>query len=252
MINLNNLKFFKTPLELELLRLKVEENPDLKRLIINKKIINDAVDEEIRVRTKGDMENFMVILIHGKAGSIKSSVALELIKKINPSFTKEGICFQFEELKAKLMNSKKGDCFTLDEVLYMHGAGTIRLINEIQNMVETLRKRQNSLIFCCVTPKYFPEESFTMVLETIDKCLLGTCEKNLELHEIRNCPHGNGGNQHSIKKAFVRLAVKQEGKYLGLYIQEISWDNDLWKEYTPIKDAFVDNIPSQSIFKFDY
>jgi hypothetical protein len=248
---LKKLRFYKTPLEQAILNSKAEENEDFARILLNKTIMNNAIEEEIRSKIRGEIENFLVILIHGSQGSIKSSVMIQLCKKIDPNFTAQQISFLLEEMKTKINDSQPLQAYALDEQVYQHGTGIMRLTHEIQNMIETLRIRQNSIIVVCVTPKYFDESIFSFVLETLDKCMLGTCEKNPLKHEIRNCPLTEG-KKHDIKEVWVRLAVKKEGKYLGLYYQEVEWNNSIWNDYCPFKDSFAKKSLNQDFTRLDF
>jgi len=248
---LRKLRFYKTPLEQAFLNSKAEECEDFARILINNRIMNDAIDEEIRSKIRGEIENFLVILITGDPGTIKSSVMMQLSKKIQPEFKAWQISFLMEEMKEKINNSQPLLVFPLDEQIFQHGIGIMRLIHEIQNMLETLRIRQNSIIICCVTPKYFDEAVFNFILETIDKCLLGTCNKNPKKHEIRTCQYCDG-KDHEIKEAWVRLAIKKGGKYMGLYYQEIEWNSELWKEYMPRKLDFAKKSTNQDYARLDF
>jgi hypothetical protein len=42
------------------------------------------------------------------------------------------------------------------------------------------------------------------------------------------------------------------GHYVGLYVEEIIWNNSLWQEYKIIKDEFVEKAKIQDFAKLDY
>ena len=245
---LDDLKYYKTELELEILLAKIYSNRSLHKIFKHKKIINRSINEEINLRLKGDIENFVTILIIGEQGSLKSTCGQELAKRTDKNFTSNNISLFYEDFKKKISESKAGQTFILDEMVFIHGTGSNRLIDEIQTTIETLRKRKNSMIIIAVEEKYFPEEIFTFTMETLDQCLLGTCNKNKRLHEVRSCET----KKHVIKKAFVRLAVKKKGIYLGLYIQEIKWGGEVWNEYEIIKDAFLNKVLKHDFVKLDF
>jgi len=244
----DKIKFFKTKFEKRLLLAKINSHPSLKTLFKKKLILNEEINEEIEVRLKGDIENFVTILLIGEQGSIKSSCGQEFGKRTDQTFTAKNVGFLYESFKNKVSQSKAGQSFILDELVFLHGIGSQRIIEEIQTLIETLRKRKNSMIVICVENKYFSEDIFTFTMETIDKCLLGTCKKNKELHEIRSCKEKN----HKIKKAYVRLAVKKKGAYIGFYIQEIIWNNKNWVDYEKQKDLFLPKVLKQDFGKLEY
>ena len=240
-------KFFKTKFEKRLLLAKINNHPSLKSLFKKKVFLNEEIDEEINVRLKGDIENFITILIIGEQGTIKSSVGQCFAEKTDPNFKEKNIGFLYESFKNKVSQSKAGQTFILDELVFLHGVGSQRIVEEIQTLIETLRKRKNSMVVICVENKYFSEDIFTFTMETIDKCLLGTCKENPELHEVRIC-----SEEHEIKKAYVRLAVKKKGEYIGFYIQEIIWNNKTWLDYAKEKDLFLPKILKQDFRKLEY
>ena len=245
---LDDIKYYKTPLELDILLSKIYSNRSLHKIFKHKKIINRDVNREISLRLKGDIENFVTILIIGEQGSLKSTCGQEIAKRTDKNFSSNNISLFYADFRNKISGSQAGQTFILDEMVFLHGTGSNRLIDEIQTTIETLRKRKNSLIIIAVESKYFPEEIFTFTMETLDKCLLGTCKSKSRLHEIRSCKE----KKHVIKKAFVRLAVKKKGIYLGLYIQEIRWGGDLWNEYEIIKDAFLKKVVKQDFVKLNF
>ena len=244
----DKIKFFKTRFEKRLLLAKINSHQSLRRLFKKKVFLNEEIDEEINVRLKGDIENFVTILLIGEAGTLKSTVGQELAKRTDPDFKAKNVGFLYEIFKNKLGKSKIGQSFTLDELVFLHGIGSQRIIEEIQTLIETLRKRKNSMVVICVENKYFSEDIFTFTMETVDKCLLGICEKNKELHETRSCKE----KTHNIKKAYVRLAVKKKGQYIGFYIQEIIWNNKTWVEYEKEKDLFLSKVLKQDFGKLEY
>ena len=245
---LEDIRFWKSEFENELLLSRIYSNPSLLNIFRSKKILNDSVNKDINLRLKGDIDNFVTILIVGEQGSIKSSVGQQLALRTDANFTAKNISLFYEDFRHKISQSETGQTFILDELVFIHGIGSHRIINEIQTTIETLRKRKNSMIIIAVEEKYFPENIFTFVLETIDKCLLGTCKAKPKLHEIRKCP----STKHNIKKGYVRLAVKKKGVYLGFYIQEIIWNDEVWKGYETLKEAFLKRVIKQDFVKLNF
>lgn len=156
--------FFRTKFQDILLRKKVIENKELINIFRKKIYLNEALDEEINHRINGIIDNFVTILIVGSQGTIKSSVGQNKAFHIDPSIKADkNIFFVYEAFRNALANSQPKQTFILDEQIFLHGIGSVRIINEVQGIIETLRKRQNSMILIGVEDKYFPEEVFTFV-----------------------------------------------------------------------------------------
>jgi hypothetical protein len=169
----------------------------------------------------------------------------------DPSFSAENVCFIYDDFNNKLKNSVPKQAFELDEEVWQHGTGSTRIVNDTQSLIETLRKRQNSMGIACTTDKYFPEDIFTFFLETIDTCMLGTCPQNNCLHEIRNCEH-HTATEHNICEVYVRLGVIKRGHFIGLYIKKINWNNQLWRDYCIKKDLFLEQAKNMEFNKMNY
>ena len=249
---MKKLRFYKNQFSKLLLRTKMDDNKSLKKIFRRNKIINEEIDEEINNRLKGVIENFVTILIRGEQGTFKSSVGINKCEELDlTGFKAKNIAFLYEDFKQKIHRSKPKQAFQLDEEVFVHGTGSQRIVEEIQNMIETLRKRQNSMVIISPSDKYFPEEVFTFVMETMDYCLLGTCEKNNKLHEVRDCEHYYQ-QDHEMKKAYIRLGVRKRDRYVGFYIQEIDWESKTWDDYNKEKGKFLELSRKQDYKKLDY
>lgn len=246
-----NIQFYQTPLRKELLIAKIRANQSLREIFKKKKNITPQINQEIEYRTRGLLENWQIIHIKGDTGTLKSSTAIELCKIIDPTFNPNRIQFEYEQFREAINQSQPKDTFQLDEQLFTHGTGTTRIINDLSNIIETLRKRQNSLILVSPELKYFPEEKFTYTLETIDDSITATCPNNQKPHEPRLCKCYMEKNCN-IQHAHVRLAVMKEQIYLGFYIIKINWNNPVWKEYTKKKDEFMEAVRQSQIHHHDY
>lgn len=245
------IQFFQTSLQRELLIAKIRANPTLKDVFKKKKNITNKIDEEITHRTRGILENWLILHVKGATGSLKSSVAMTIGKKIDRTFNHERIELNYEAFQEKINNSLPLQAFQLDEQIFSHGTGTTRIINDLANLIETLRKRQNSMIIVTPDLKYFPEDKFTYILETIDDTLVATCPHNPKPHEPRTCKCYLEKSS-KITKAYVRLAVKKEDYYLGFYIVEIDWNNLDWQEYSKKKDEFIELMRQNQVRNHDY
>lgn len=181
--------------------------------------------------------------------SWKSSTGQQIaIENDDTIFDANKICFTYQEFRDKFEQSKPKEWFIMDEQVFLHGTGSGRIVESIQTLIETLRQRQNSMIIISPESKYFPENIFTYVMETIDRSILGKCKHNQELHEIRTCPH----RPHTDINANVRLAVKKDNSYIGFYITPIAWNTPLWKEYYKRKIEFNTKVLTENFQKVDY
>jgi len=243
------MKFYKTPMEYELLIAKVKKNPSLLEIFRQKKDITTQVKQDIQLRMHGEIENFATIFITGTQGSFKSSLGITIAEENDPTgFAPDRICFTYQEFENKIRNSKPREWIMLDEEIFQHGIGAGRIINSIQTFIETLRQRQNSMIIISPEGKYFPEEIFTYTLETIDRSIIGKCKEKKKPHEIRTCPH----KPHTNIKATIRAGIKKDNTYIGFYTTPIKWNNPLWKEYQKKKNQFLNTVIKQHFTKIDY
>lgn len=250
-LDFENLTFYRTPLQEIFLRMKMRDHDSLRNVLRKNIILNEAINYEINSRLNGVIDNFLTILIRGEQGSMKTSTALEFLMMIDPSFSAENVCFLYDDFNNKLKNSVPKQAFELDEQVWQHGTGSMRIVNDTQSLIETLRKRQNSMVICCTTDKYFPEEVFGFFLETIDTCILGTCPFNMEHHEIRSCEQFPA-KEHHISEVYVRLGVMKKGHFVGLYIMPINWGNQLWRDYCLKKDLFLEQAKNMEFNKMNY
>lgn len=245
------IKFWSQPIQRELLIARIRQNPSLKEIFRKKKNVTQKINDEIHDRLNGYIDNFFTIFLTGMQGSWKSSVAMTIMKNADPQFNMNRIHFQYEPFRTAIQQSQPKQAFHLDESVFTHGIGANRLVQEIQNLIETLRKRQNSLIIVSPEMKYFPEGIFTYVIETLDTAILATCQQNTALHEPRTCTCWKD-KTCQIKECYVRTAIKTQGYYIGFYIIPIDWENPLWKEYSQAKDKFMQEVTTGQLHNNNY
>jgi len=242
------MQFYKSEIETEVLIAKIRRNSSLYEIFKKNKDVTKLVNDDIRLRTKGEIDNFFTLLISGFQGAFKSSLSQEIGIENDKNFSSHNIVFGYQEFKEKLELSKKGDIFILDEEVALFGTGSGRIISSIGTALETMRQTGTSMIFISPDPKYFSENLFTYHLETIDRSIMGRCPINRRLHEIRTCE----STKHENIQAIVRCAVKKEGEYIGFYIQPIKWNTTLWQEYTIKKKEFLNKVLADDFQKMDY
>lgn len=248
---MTEIKFYRTRMREMILINKIRQNSSLMQVIKSRKDVTEEMTEDINHRLEGSINNFVTIFIKGEQGTQKSSAGISLAQKFDPTFNIERINFTYDEFTDKFKNSMPKTFHQLDEEVFKYGTGSQRVVNEMQTLIETLRKRQNSMIVVSPELKYFPEELFTYVLETFDNAIIVTCPRNKKPHETRLCLCDKEHN-YEVKEAYVRTVVKKEGQYLGFYILKIEWNTPLWQEYSRRKDDFNEKVKDQTHIKTDF
>lgn len=238
----NDIPFYRTPIDNRLLKNKIQQIPTLYKVFKEKINITKEVDQEMKYRMLGSMNNFATIFIVGEQGKKKSATAQSIAERHDTTkFTAERIEFDYEKYKKDLSKSQPKQWFIIDEQVFRHGIGSIRIRHDIQNIIEQLRLRGNSLIFASPQIKYFNENLFTFILEMLDDKLIVTCPKNKKPHECRTCQCYYENNFQVIHFE-TRSLVKRNGEYIGYYITSIQWNSPLWQEYSKLKNAHIEKV----------
>jgi len=214
------------PLQREILRERLRYEKDLRRVFKKKKDITKIIHEEVNERINKKEKNWVVAQVNGETGSKKSSVAIALMFMfIDPQLTSKQITQEYNEFIALLDKSNPKQGFILDELVFQRGMGSTRIKEELLNLIETLRKRQNSMIFVTPTEKFIADSNVTFTLEPC-----GFDKKNKT----------------------VRCLVRKNHRYIGFYYQKLLWNTKLWKDYEKGKDEFLEATKSQKYKKLDY
>lgn len=214
------------PIEkLELIK-KIRSDIHLYEVFRKQTNLTPQINEEMKNRlTTTDRPNWVVVQILGATGGMKSSAGMEIITQfIDPQFTVGRISMQFTDFEENIGKSEPRQAFMLDEQVFQRGTGSLRMKENFINLVETLRKRQNSLVVITPNEKMIGEEHCTFMLEP--------CGFN----KITNT---------------LRLLVKKR-HYLGFYYLKIRWNSELWDEYEEMKNDFLEITKSQQYKKFNY
>lgn len=214
------------PLQREILRERLKYELDLRKVFRKNIDLTTVIKKDIeeRLRTK-NRKNWVLIQINGETGSMKSSVALAIMKQlIDHDFTAESISQEYNRFLEMLRNSNPGQGFILDEMVFQHGTGSVRLKDDIVNLAETLRKRMNSMIFVTPTEKFLKDENVTFTLEPC-----GFDEENKT----------------------VRCLVRK-GRYLGFFYVPLLWKHPIWKDYEKGKDDFIERSSQGDYAKLQY
>jgi len=218
-------KYYLYPLQREILKNRLRHEKDLylvfKKNIDYTSILKKEYEERLH---DDDRKNWLLIQITGETGSMKSSVAQSEAMKIDPEFAAKNYAWQYQEFQDKLQKSQPKQTFILDEMVFQRGIGSTRIKEGIINLVETLRKRQNSMIFCTPTEKFIDDDNVTFTLEP-----MGFDKEN----------------------KVVRCLVKKH-RYLGFYYVKLHWFHPIWNEYELMKDKFIEISSKQEYHKVDY
>lgn len=219
--------YYLLPLQKEILLERLRYEKDLYRVFKKKKDQTITIKKEINERINNKEEkNWVVLQINGETGSKKSSVAIAIIKTlVDPHFTAQQVTQDYQEFLSMLDKSLPRQAFILDEMVFQRGMGSTRIKEELLNLVETLRKRQNSMVFVTPTEKFISDSNVTFTLEP--------CGFDKE-------------------KKVVRCLVRKNQRYIGFYYQELLWNDPLWHEYEQGKDEFIERTKSQKYKKLDY
>jgi len=220
--------YYLLPLQKRILLERLKFEKDLRRVFKKNIDLTLVVNEEIKIRTckDDDEKNWVVVQINGETGSKKSSVAISLMKiLIDETFTAQRVTQEYNEFLTLLHESDSGQGFILDEMVFQRGTGSQRVREELLNLVETLRKRQNSMIFVTPTEKFIGDDNVTFTLEPcgFDK-----------------------------KTKTVRCLVRKNHRYLGFYYIKLLWKSDIWNDYEVKKDLFLESTKSQRYKKVAY
>lgn len=215
------------PLHEVILKDRLKHERDLRRVFKQKIDLTPTIIEEARQRLhNGSRDNWLVTQINGETGSMKSSVGLAYNKTvIDPTFNEERVCTEYSELIEKVATSEPGQSFMQDEMIFQQGIGSNRFVDNIINLVETLRKRKNSLTFITPTEKFIGDANVTFTLE----------------------PCG-----FDPKTKIVRCLVRKHGRYIGFFYQKLLWEDPLWERYSEVKEAFLQRTATQHYKKMDY
>lgn len=240
------MQFYKNDLEKEMLIQKLRTHPSLYNIFKKNKNLTKEVDEDIKSRFHKELQGFCAILITGIQNSNKSGLAQQIAIENDATFNAQRIFFLYNEFRTALEKAKKGEWYILDENVFLSGVGSNNIIESIQTFIEVIRQAQISVILITPTRKYLPEHIFTHHIETIDRSLLGTCEKK-DFHDIRTC-----NNKHKNIELTVRSAIIREGEYVGFYIKKIIWNTPIWQEYQKIKTEFLQKALKDDFKKMDY
>lgn len=221
---MSNYKLY--PLEKEIIKDRLKNEKDLYEVFKKNKDITKIIDEDFKQKLHDKKrKNWVLIQINGETGTLKSSVGIAIAKtKLDENFEAKNVVQQYSQFEELLSKSKPKESFILDEMVFQRGIGSTRMRENIINLAETLRKRQNSMIFITPTEKFIDDDNVTITLEPcgIDE-----------------------------EKKIVRCLTKKN-RYIGFYYIKLLWNEPIWIEYEKNKDYFTEMSSKQQYAKIDY
>ena len=206
------------PMEKTALRERIRHDQALRRIFRKKPDLSQQINDDIQSRLHNSEKNWVLVQVNGEPGSKKSSIGLTIAKHIDPGFTAAQVAHEYTDFEEKIKNSKPGQAFVLDEMVFQHGTGSVRMVQNIINLSETLRKRQNHMIFITPTQKFILDDNVNFTLE----------------------PMGFDREQK-----MVRCLVKKN-RPLGFAYIPLDWNSQLWEDYELLKDEFIERTANQA------
>lgn len=211
-------EFWHTDLQRAMIQENIENYPSFKKCFITD--LTDAFFADLDNRINGNIPQHIVLFIYGMTGTFKSSVAQSIACHFQPDFKASQIVFTDEKLLAMARLSKPKSFFIRDESPKGYGVGSKRIASQVHLLSETLRKRQNSLIF--IRPVWENIGAAHFWLKTIDV---------------------------TKDQRHVRLGIQnpQTHQFLGCIVVPIVKDNPIWQKYEGVKDQFLEDVATQNL-----
>lgn len=217
--------FFTTAVEKRVIAQKIKDNPSLLTALKKLKPDLSELDEYAKKKLEQKTDDFLTVQILGEQGSGKSGVGQKLATRwAKIPFTVDYINLQYAGFFASIETLENGQFSILDEQTVTFGTGAMRLKGDLVNIIETLRQNGGSIIIISPTAK-----------------IINTSDVHLEIEVLGR------------DKQYVLCAWKaRSDKYLGSFVLELDWYNDLWLDYMKKKREYVKQAKSLNFAKNDY
>ena len=186
----------------------------------------------------------LIFLFYGLPGTSKSYSALSLAKTIDPGFEVEKNCYwDLRKFIDDLPVVKSRGCYVIDEVARNWGEGSFRVLNEINTVFETVRKKQIFIVVC--TPRYFYSPTWSFCLEGIPGQISFALEKSrmalqtgdrktlgfiLFNSPMKTLGKGELDKYEAKKDSFLDEVLHKGGGWFESKSTEVS-ENQLFKDY---------------------
>ena len=177
-----------------------------------------------------------VLELVGRTGSGKSYSGLALSAYIDPEFdVKDCVRYSLNSILEEA-DTRNGICWMLDEVERLYGLGTWRSQSEWSNYIESIRKKQHSVITCTPEPKPMGTTMFTLeplrISRADDVCHLAIMDADRQYLGYVMISHP----KEFIGQKAVNKYEKAKDKYLESILKRDKGDN-----IGSMADAVLDN-----------
>jgi len=131
--------------------------------------------DKVKYRLEKKDKDF-VMLVDGKEGAGKSTLAVQMAKYVDNSFCVDRCCMTSEQFKEAIYNAKKGQAVIYDEAFT--GLSSKGALSEINRMLVSLmmQMRQKNLFVIIVLPTFFMLEKYVAIFR--GRVLVHVWEKN--------------------------------------------------------------------------
>jgi len=168
-----------------------------------------------------DMNANVVMELIGRTGSGKSYAGLTLASFIDPDFSVDrNVKYHLDDVLNSTKDHPEPICWDLDEVERVWGLGTWRSHSEWSNYIESIRKKQHSVITC--TPERKPLGTTMYALEPL---------RISYEHKLCHCAIADDKQQY-----LGYVLISHPDQFIG---------KKMVKQYEDIKDTYLDKIQSR-------
>ena len=131
--------------------------------------------DKVKYRLEKKDKDF-VMLVDGKEGAGKSTLAVQMAKYVDNSFCVDRCCMTSEQFKEAIYKAKKGQAVIYDEAFT--GLSSKGALSEINRMLVSLmmQMRQKNLLVIIVLPTFFMLEKYVAIFR--GRVLVHVWEKN--------------------------------------------------------------------------
>ncbi|MAF36864.1 hypothetical protein CL622_07135, partial [archaeon] len=142
------------------------KNPNFKKWLLQKDMGNYLFDAGLHLKTfniqksinNDDRDHFIVVC--GKEGTGKSTLALQIACMLDPTFNLDRVCFKMIDFIKGMKETKPGQTFILDEGnLFLFSREAMSEDNKFMLKLFALMRQKNLCVIICV-PNFFTLDSY--------------------------------------------------------------------------------------------
>ena len=183
--------------------------------------------DNVRKRLLEKDQDF-VLVVDGREGVGKSSLALHIATYFDPKFNVDKICFNISDFKKQLFKSKRGGCILIDEgALLAMSRNAMTSDNREFMKIMTICRKFNQLIIICI-PNINIIDSYirnhrVAALVRVTKLARYAIYSKKKLNSVRKHPH-------SSKLIYPRPNIRESFP---------KFNGELWPKYLKKKDLQI-------------